>query len=160
MFENFQFFPHLHLKFAKSDTGIMTRKNLFVKNINFMLISNHDCGTRSILALQGRVSRKSRSIPVLKGRMSWLSKKVGALKYQPPSGQNFKLTGSSKNSLDKKRPVEWKGTHFNSKASDIPYNFIWEITQIYANCILNKFRKNLLAHIHKNIGGNKIIFTL
>ncbi len=46
MFENVQFFTHLHLKCAKN--AIMTQKNLFLKNIitgikktqNFMLISN------------------------------------------------------------------------------------------------------------------------
>ncbi len=46
MFENVQFFSHLHLKYAKS--AIMTQKNFFLKNIimgikktqNFMLISN------------------------------------------------------------------------------------------------------------------------
>ncbi len=32
MFENVQFFSHLHLKFAKS--AIMTQKKFFVKNIN------------------------------------------------------------------------------------------------------------------------------
>ncbi len=45
MFENVQFFSHLHLKYAKS--AIITKKNFF-KNINmgfkktqnFMLISN------------------------------------------------------------------------------------------------------------------------
>jgi hypothetical protein len=46
MFENVQFFSHLHLKYAKS--AIMTQKIFFLKNIkmgtkktqNFMLISN------------------------------------------------------------------------------------------------------------------------
>jgi hypothetical protein len=46
MFENVQFFSHLHFKNAKS--AIMTQKNFFLKNINmgikktqnFMLISN------------------------------------------------------------------------------------------------------------------------
>ncbi len=46
MFENVQFFSHLHLKYTKS--AIMTPKNFFLKNINmgikkapnFMLISN------------------------------------------------------------------------------------------------------------------------
>ncbi len=46
MFENVQFFSHLHFKIAKS--AIMTKKNFFLKNINmgikktqnFMLISN------------------------------------------------------------------------------------------------------------------------
>jgi hypothetical protein len=46
MFENAQFFSHLHLKYAKSAT--MTQKFFFLKNIiigikktqNFMLISN------------------------------------------------------------------------------------------------------------------------
>ncbi len=46
MFENVQFFSHLHLKYAKS--AIMTQKKIFLKNIimgikkpqNFMLISN------------------------------------------------------------------------------------------------------------------------
>ncbi len=46
MFENVQFFSHLHLKYAKS--AIMTEKKFFLKNIimgikkmqNFMLISN------------------------------------------------------------------------------------------------------------------------
>ncbi len=46
MFENVQFFSHLHLKYAKST--IMTQKIFFLKNIimgikktqNFMLISN------------------------------------------------------------------------------------------------------------------------
>jgi hypothetical protein len=46
MFENVQFFSHLHLKYAKS--AIMTPKNFFLQNIimgikktqNFMLISN------------------------------------------------------------------------------------------------------------------------
>ncbi len=46
MFENVQFFSHLHLKYTKS--AIMTQKFLFLKNINmgikktqnFMLISN------------------------------------------------------------------------------------------------------------------------
>ncbi len=46
MFENVQFFSHLHLKYSKS--AIMTQKIFFVKNINmgikktqnFMLISN------------------------------------------------------------------------------------------------------------------------
>jgi len=46
MFENVQFFSHLHLKYEKS--AIMTQKNFFLKNINigikktqnFMLISN------------------------------------------------------------------------------------------------------------------------
>jgi hypothetical protein len=33
MFENVQFFSHLHLKYAKS--AIMTQKNFFLKNINF-----------------------------------------------------------------------------------------------------------------------------
>jgi hypothetical protein len=46
MFENVQFFSHLHFKIAKS--AVMTQKNFFLKNINmgikktqnFMLISN------------------------------------------------------------------------------------------------------------------------
>ena len=46
MFENVQFFSHLHLKYAKS--AIMTQKIFFLKNIimgiqktqNFMLILN------------------------------------------------------------------------------------------------------------------------
>ncbi len=46
MFENVQFFSHLHLKYAKS--AIMTPKKFFLKNSNmgikktqnFMLISN------------------------------------------------------------------------------------------------------------------------
>ncbi len=46
MFENVQFFSHLHLKYAKS--AIMTQKIFFLKNTNmgikktqnFMLISN------------------------------------------------------------------------------------------------------------------------
>jgi hypothetical protein len=46
MFENVQFFSHLHFEIAKS--AIMTKKNFFLKNINmgikktqnFMLISN------------------------------------------------------------------------------------------------------------------------
>ncbi len=46
MFENVQFFSHLHLKYAKS--AIMTQKKIFMKNIimgikktqNFVLISN------------------------------------------------------------------------------------------------------------------------
>jgi len=46
MFENVQFFSHLHFKIAKS--AIMTQKKFFLKNINmgikktqnFMLISN------------------------------------------------------------------------------------------------------------------------
>jgi hypothetical protein len=46
MFENAQFFSHLHIKYAKS--AIMTPKKFFLKNINmgikktqnFMLISN------------------------------------------------------------------------------------------------------------------------
>jgi hypothetical protein len=46
MFENVQFFSHLHYKIAKS--AIMTQKKFFLKNINmgikktlnFMLISN------------------------------------------------------------------------------------------------------------------------
>ncbi len=46
MFENVQFFSHLHFKIAKSAN--MTQKNFFLKNIimgiqktqNFMLISN------------------------------------------------------------------------------------------------------------------------
>jgi hypothetical protein len=46
MFENVQFFSHLHFKIAKS--AIMTQKHFFLKNINmgikktqnFMLISN------------------------------------------------------------------------------------------------------------------------
>ncbi len=46
MFENVQFFSHLHFKIAKS--AIMTKKKIFLKNINmgikktqnFMLISD------------------------------------------------------------------------------------------------------------------------
>jgi hypothetical protein len=46
MFENVQFFSHLHFKIAKS--AVMTPKKIFLKNINmgikktqnFMLISN------------------------------------------------------------------------------------------------------------------------
>jgi hypothetical protein len=40
MFENVQFFPHLHSKFAKS--AIMTFTKCFVKNIN-MDIKNTAC---------------------------------------------------------------------------------------------------------------------
>jgi hypothetical protein len=65
MFENVQFFSHLHFKIAKS--AIMTQKKFFLKNINmgikktqnFMLISNLLMRRGSVMVRRGSVGSAS-----------------------------------------------------------------------------------------------------
>ncbi len=75
------------------------------------------------LHFNGEWSQMSRSIPVLKkGGMLWWSRKVlkvGALKYSHLHDKILNKQEVQWPLLDKKRPIEWKWTHFNSKSSDI-----------------------------------------